>query len=430
MSSFEAVIDRMKQEGDLNRNSGTNSIKSLKEKLDSSNIILSNILNALKKNVVGGTSSTPLSRLVSQQPLQKEGATSELSKESSIFKLLSAATKFQAMRPIKALGDTASSIGSSLKEKFGINSFQKAFSDRLENLKSSLFQFAGGKEEETSSDIEETLSENLSSDGPIVSAIETQTTHIKELVGLFKDFIFQGRQSELERNDLESEAQSPDPEQPTIVEEEESDGKSGILSSLMKFGSVIGAILPGLGTLKNVIQGILAISGIKMILDAAGVALTAGAGLGKTLIKTLLMNALPYIFNPVVLGLLGGAALAYLINMLLTSEGVGAEAMDNMEKKNLNNATAANDEATAKAKEELAKTGKVSNQTKQALSETEYEKNFYQEKQDARERVLKLSQEEFKAAMSHPRKGPKKRVYNWSIRGHLLIAGQHDLGRS
>ena len=63
---------------------------------------------------------------------------------------------------------------------------------------------------------------------------------------------------------MESEAQSPDPEQPTIVEEEEeSDGKSGILSSLMKFGSVIGAILPGLGTLKNVIKGILAISGIK-----------------------------------------------------------------------------------------------------------------------------------------------------------------------
>ena len=252
MSSFEAVIDRMKQEGDLNRNSGTNSIKSLKEKLDSSNIILSNILNALKKNVVGGTSSTPLSRLVSQQPLQKEGATSELSKESSIFKLLSAATKFQAMRPIKALGDTASSIGSSLKEKFGINSFQKAFSDRLENLKSSLFQSAGGKEEETSSDIEETLSENLSSDGPIVSAIETQTTHIKELVGLFKDFIFQGRQSELERNDLESEAQSPDPEQPTIVEEEEEkEGKSifGIIGGLIS--SLAGMFMPFLTLLAN-----------------------------------------------------------------------------------------------------------------------------------------------------------------------------------
>ncbi len=250
MSSFEAVIDRMKQEGDLNRNSGTNSIKSLKEKLDSSNIILSNILNALKKNVVGGTSSTPLSRLVSQQPLQKEGATSELSKESSIFKLLSAATKFQAMRPIKALGGTASSIGSSLKEKFGINSFQKDFSDRLGNLKSSLFQSAGGKEEETSSDIEETLSENLSSDGPIVSAIETQTTHIKDLVGLFKDFIFQGRQSELERNDLASEAQSP--EQPTIVEEEkEKEGKSifGIIGGLIS--SLAGMFMPFLTLLAN-----------------------------------------------------------------------------------------------------------------------------------------------------------------------------------
>ena len=238
MSSFEAVIDRMKQEGNLDRNSGTNSIKSLKERLDSSNIILSSISKALKKNVVGGTSSIPLLQSDSQQSLQKEGATSELSKESSIFKLLGAVTKFQAMRPIGAIGGAASSIGSSLKEKSGINSFQKAFSDKLENLKSSLFQAAGGKEEETSSDIEETLSENLSSDGPIVSAIETQTAHIEELVGLFKDFIFQGRQSELERRDLASEAQSP--EQPTIVEEERESG-SGIFGKL--FGSIIKGFL-------------------------------------------------------------------------------------------------------------------------------------------------------------------------------------------
>jgi hypothetical protein len=394
MSSFEAVIERIKQEGQLTRNTGTNSLKAMNKNLEQ-------ILEVLNKNFsILKTNNDDIKSIDKKTPKVSVSSEFTTERKGGILAGLSAAI-------------TGNTIG-----RFGIGSTGKA-----QDVRRATDNFVGkitGREKRqeiaeklfslSDSKIKKEESEETSNE-PVVEAVEEQTNILKKLVSLFEKGMFKEKQKELKEEDLEDEKLKELKERKAgVVKEKESDGKSGILSSLMKFGSVIGAfgsvigaILPNFGKLKNVIKGILAISGIKMILDAAGGALTAGAGLGKTLIKTLLMNALPYIFNPAVLGLLGGAAIAYLINMLLTSEGVGAEAMDKLEKKKLENATAANDEAAATAAAELTTTGKVSHQTEQALSETEYAKNFYQKKQDARERVLKLSEEEFKAAMSHPR---------------------------
>jgi len=104
--------------------------------------------------------------------------------------------------------------------------------------------------------------------------------------------------------------------------------------------------------------------------------------------------------------------------------------MGNLEKTRLENATKANDEAAARAKEEYAATGEVSKETAQALAESERAINDYQQKQDARKRVLKLSsQEEFEAAMSHPING--KGVFtDGPLKGiHSLTASKIWVGR-
>jgi len=394
MSSFEAVIERIKQEGQLTRNTGTNSLKAMNKNLEQ-------ILQVLNKNFsVLKTNNDAIKSIDKKTPKVSASPEFTTERKGGILAGLSAAITGNT---IGRLGIGSTGKAQDVRRASGNFVGKITGREKRQEIAEKLFSLSDSK-------IKKEKSEKTSNE-PVVEAVEEQTNILKKFVSLFEKDMFREKQKELKEEDLEDEKRKE--RKAGVVKEKEKEKESGgsgifsgILSSLMKFGSVIGAILPNFGKLKDVIKGIMAISGIKMILNAAGGALTAGAGLTKTLIKTLLMNALPYIFNPVVLGLLGGAAIAYLINMLLTSEGVGAEAMDNLEKTRLENAKKANTEAAATAEAEMAATGEVSNQTKRTLAESKRAINVNQQKQDDRTRVLKLSsQEEFEAAMSHPRNG-------------------------
>jgi hypothetical protein len=385
MSSFEAVIERIKQEGQLTRNTGTNSLKAMNKNLEQ-------ILQVLNKNFsVLKTNNDAIKSIDKKTP--KVSASSEFTTErkGGILAGLSAAITGNT---IGRLGIGSTGKAQDVRRAAGNFVGKITGREKRQEIAEKLFSLSDSKIKKEES--EETSNE------PVVEAVEEQTNILKKIVSLFEKDMFKEKQKELKKEDLEDEKRKE--RKAGVVKEKEKEkesGGSGILSSLMKFGSVIGAILPNFGKLKDVIKGILAISGIKMILDAAGGALTAG----KTLTKTLLMNALPYIFNPAVLGLLSAGALAYLFTMIATSKGVGAEAMGNLEKTRLENATEALEAADAKAKEELAATGQVSHRTLQAKEEAERVVRDTQEKQNDRKRVLELSQEEFEAAMNAPMRG-------------------------
>jgi len=397
MSSFEAVIERIKQEGQLTRNTGTNSLKAMNKNLEQ-------ILEVLNKNFgILKTNNDSIKSIDKKTP--KVSASSEFTTErkGGILAGLSAAITGNT---IGRLGIGSTGKAQDVRRAAGNFVGKITGREKRQEIAEKLFSLSDSKIKKEES--EETSNE------PVVEAVEEQTNILKKFVSLFEKDMFREKQKELKEEDLEDE-KLKERKAGVVKEKEKESGGSGILSSLMKFGSVIGAILPNFGKLKDVIKGILAISGIKMILDAAGGALTAGAGLTKTLIKTLLMNALPYIFNPAVLTLLSGAALAYLINMLLTSEGVGAEAMGNLEKTRLENATKANDEAAARAKEEYAATGEVSKETAQALAQTTFAKEFWEKKEDDRKILSELSQEEFEEGMSEEHRS--------KIRGGIYTTG-------
>jgi len=380
MSSFEAVIERIKKEGQLTRNTGTNSLKAMNKNLEQ-------ILQVLNKNFsVLKTNNDAIKSIDKKTP--KVSASSEFTTErkGGILAGLSAAITGNT---IGRLGIGSTGKAQDVRRAAGNFVGKITGREKRQEIAEKLFSLSDSKIKKEES--EETSNE------PVVEAVEEQTNILKKIVSLFQKDMFKEKQKELKKEDLEDEKRKE--RKAGVVKEKEKEkesGGSGILSSLMKFGSVIGAILPNFGKLKDVIKGILAISGIKMILDAAGGALTVG----KTLTKTLLMNALPYIFNPAVLGLLSAGALAYLFTMIATSKGVGAEAMDNLEKTRLKNATKANDEAAATAREEYFATGQVSHRTAQTKNETERSQKNYQQKQNARKTLSELSREEFEEGMS------------------------------
>ena len=244
MSSFEAVIDRMKQEGDLTRNSGTNSLKQI-------NTTLKDILNSIEKNIK--LSQTPVSAASISRVPSSPRAESRFQTERTggILAGLSAAVTAQT---IGRLGIGQSGIAQKQRERADDFLGKVTFRETRKNIAEKLFSFSDAKEA------------TEEANEPIVDELKNQTSVIQVLVDTFKkgmdeDKRFREEQEDLAAQDRSDQLNAQEPAGPTAEPKEKDKGI---------FGTILGMLGSGLGTILGPI--------IALLTNPAVLALLAGIG--------------------------------------------------------------------------------------------------------------------------------------------------------
>lgn len=249
MSSFEAVIDRMKQEGDLTRNSGTNSLKQI-------NTTLKDILNSIEKNIK--LSQTPVSAASISRVPSSPRAESRFQTERTggILAGLSAAVTAQT---IGRLGIGQSGIAQKQRERADDFLGKVTFRETRKNIAEKLFSFSDAKEA------------TEEANEPIVDELKNQTSVIQVLVDTFKkgmdeDKRFREEQEDLAAQDRSDQLKTQGPAGPTAEPKEKDKGI---------FGTILGMLGSGLGTILGPIIALLTNPAVLALLTGIGAFLAA-----------------------------------------------------------------------------------------------------------------------------------------------------------
>ena len=355
MSSFEAVIERIKQEGQLTRNTGTNSLKAMNKNLEQ-------ILEVLNKNFsILKTNNDDIKSIDKKTPKVSPSSEFTTERKGGILAGLSAAITGNT---IGRLGIGSTGKAQDVRRAAGNFVGKITGREKRQEIAEKLFSLSDSKIKKEES--EETSNE------PVVEAVEEQTNILKKIVSLFEKDTFREKQKKLKEEDLEDEKRKE--RKAGVVKEKESGG-SGIFSIFSKlFGSIVSLFTPLLRSLAPLL--IL----LKNPAVLAGIAALTAA-------VTLFLNR---------------DKIADLISEFFKYNPERVAANTKRQENELAKATAAKDEAAAKAKEEHAATGEVSQRTKIALSEAEHAKNVLEQKLNAKETGSKFSLEEFGRGMSAP----------------------------
>ena len=193
-------------------------------------------------------------------------ATSELARDSSLFKLLGAAAKNKLVSPVtKKISAAGSAIGSAATKYSGIDFAQ----EKIKGLKDSLFNMTGVSEEDNTVDASAT-----GSGDNVVDALDNQTVILTDIRDAIFDQFGYEKQKDLLSADasLVSGRDENEPANDNKKGEEKKEGK-GLLGSLVglgamlfgaksMFGKTIGKLLLPIGKLTGVLGslGIAALS--------------------------------------------------------------------------------------------------------------------------------------------------------------------------
>ena len=193
-------------------------------------------------------------------------ATSELARDSSLFKLLGAAAKNKLVSPVtKKISAAGSAIGSAATKYSGIDFAQ----EKIKGLKDSLFNMTGVSEEDNTVDASAT-----GSGDNVVDALDNQTVILTDIRDAIFDQFGYEKQKDLLSADasLVSGRDKNEPANDNKKGEEKKEGK-GLLGSLVglgamlfgaksMFGKTIGKLLLPIGKLTGVLGslGIAALS--------------------------------------------------------------------------------------------------------------------------------------------------------------------------
>jgi len=362
MSSFEAVIERIKQEGQLTRNTGTNSLKAMNKNLEQ-------ILQVLNKNFsVLKTNNDAIKSIDKKTPKVSASPEFTTERKGGILAGLSAAITGNT---IGRLGIGSTGKAQDVRRASGNFVGKITGREKRQEIAEKLFSLSDSK-------IKKEKSEETSNE-PVVEAVEEQTNILKKIVSLFEKDMFREKQKELKEEDLEDEKRK-ERKAGVVKEKEKESGGSGIFSEL--FGS-IGSLL-------------------KPLLE-----------LFAPLLR-LLAPLLVLFKNPAVLA--GIAALTAAVTLFLNRDKI-ADLISEFFKydpERLAANTKRQEQKLAEAKEtrtaaektvsRLEKEGNVDFRIKQVKGEAEHAENVLEKKvnakKTAKEIVASLSREEFEEGMS------------------------------
>ena len=351
MSSFEAVIERIKKEGQLTRNTGTNSLKAMNKNLEQ-------ILQVLNKNFsVLKTNNDAIKSIDKKTP--KVSASSEFTTErkGGILAGLSAAITGNT---IGRLGIGSTGKAQDVRRAAGNFVGKITGREKRQEIAEKLFSLSDSKIKKEES--EETSNE------PVVEAVEEQTNILKKFVSLFEKDMFKEKQKELKKEDLEDEKRKE--RKAGVVKEKESGG-SGIFSKLFgSIGSLLKPLLELFAPLLVLFKNPAVLAGIA--------ALTAAV--------TLFLNR---------------DKIADLISEFFKYNPERVAANTKRQEKKLDEVKETRTSAE-KTVSRLDKEGNVDFRTEQALNEAKHEENVLEQKLNAKETGSKLSQEEFERGMNAP----------------------------
>jgi len=228
MSSFEAVIDRMKQEGDLTRNSGTNSLKQINRTLESILETLSKNFKTLQ-NIKTATPSRTTPRDDTPRP-ERISPEFKTQRSGGVISAMSSAISGQT---IGRLGIGSSGKAQQKRKEIADASGLTKLREMREGAIEKLYSFSDSKTKNKKED--ESLKEE-----------KEQTSLLRELVGTFKKRFFKEKQENLKRADVESQQREFDfGGEPTAEPKEKSKGIFGTLFSLLGSGlsTIFGPII-------------------------------------------------------------------------------------------------------------------------------------------------------------------------------------------
>jgi len=322
MADLNDVIARIKAEGQLIRNTGTNSIKRSNELLSEQTDVLRTIGRNLNKMTIVQARAD-----INQNGIKRPERVSPVSETSGfgIFKALTAAI---SEKTIGQFGIGKSQRASKVRSAIA-SPFQKAYAavtdpikEKREQLIDKLLDIArlkpksGVEEDQQQQQFEEftgTVTDNLGEDGSIATAIGNQTNVITSIYNLLADMITTDRNKELERQDL---ALTENRFQPTkeVIAPMDKETKNPFVGILDKFAGIaaLGAGLAALASLVGSFATIITVAGTAAIGAAAAViaAVAAPVVLGLTAVGAAIAGVITG-------GILGAAKVGDYIEDLL-----------------------------------------------------------------------------------------------------------------
>ena len=190
-------------------------------------------------------------------------ATSELARDSSLFKLLGAAAKNKLVSPVtKKISAAGSAIGSAATKYSGIDFAQ----EKIQGLKDSIFNMTGVSEEDNTVDASAT-----GSGDNVVDALDNQTVILTDIRDAIFDQFGYEKQKDLLSADasLVSGRDKNEPANDNKKGEEKKEGK-GLLGSLVGLGAMLFGAKSMFGKTIGKLTGVLGGLGIAAL--SAGIA--------------------------------------------------------------------------------------------------------------------------------------------------------------